>query len=277
MKKELVQFYTVGFTNAKKWIVIFIIGLIAYYPFKFDFGAIAIVVSFYFLLAIGLTALFNSVKSLKLDENNFVFSDDKDEISYKNLEFFLIGTYCGDLLVYKNEKKNTWFQIPTEAFNSSLEERFFNNYVVERLPISQGILNSGGSEEFFVRSVDEMKRGYRKRDIFSKKRAKINAVMKNRVVPQAELQLIGKSLYEKSDKEKLIIKNEGLVINGITHAWEKLEPIKVSKNLTSEFEIKNKYGEEPIFKARGLAISKIPLFEKLYNLKVEEHRGTMES
>ena len=90
--------------------------------------------------------------------------------------------------------------------------------------------------------------------------------MRNGSVPLKRLQQIANNLYE--SENRIIIKKEALIINGNSYRWEKLQPVKLSKTYGGILEIKTK-DEETVFSSRTTAITRVPLFEALYNSMVK--------
>ena len=73
--------------------------------------------------------------------------------------------------------------------------------------------------------------------------------------------VIGHKVFE-NPNNKLIIKKEGLVVDGAIYPWNRLQPIKVSRNFGGMLEIKTRE-DEIIFSERATAVVKLPLFEAL--------------
>ena len=90
--------------------------------------------------------------------------------------------------------------------------------------------------------------------------------MRDKVVPLDRLQNEARKVFE-NPNNKLIIKKEGLVVDGAIYPWNRLLPIKVSRNFGGMLEIKTRE-DEIIFSERATAIVKFPLFEALYNSMV---------
>ena len=90
--------------------------------------------------------------------------------------------------------------------------------------------------------------------------------MRDKVVPLDRLQNEARKVFE-NPNNKLIIKKEGLVVDGAIYLWNRLQPIKVSRNFGGMLEIKTRE-DEIIFSERATAVVKLPLFEALYNSMV---------
>ena len=125
-KKEIVKYSTVTYKNMVKWIVGIVIGLVLI-SFT-DWGMFITVFSIVMCIPILLTILFNGIKSVELRDHTFIFSDEKKEREYKSLEYFILTTYSGDFLAYR-DYKGYWLKIPMIAFNSSLMKNFLKNYL----------------------------------------------------------------------------------------------------------------------------------------------------
>ena len=92
--------------------------------------------------------------------------------------------------------------------------------------------------------------------------------MRDKVVPLKRLQEEVKKAYEESNN-KLVIKKEGLVVKEEIYPWEKLKPIKLEKSFGGLVEIKTLH-DEIVFSSRTTAITRVPLFEALYNSMIKE-------
>lgn len=262
-KKEIVKYSTVTYKNMVKWVVGIVIGLVLI-PFT-DWGMFITVFSIVMCIPILLTILFNGIKTVELRDHTFIFSDEKKEREYKSLEYFILTTYSGDFLAYR-DYKGYWLKIPMIAFNSSLMKNFLKNYLMDKLPVSKGNLDSEGEEAFYIRDEEDIKADYRKREVFGKHRVRVHRAMRNGSVPLKRLQQIANNLYE--SENRIIIKKEALIINGNSYRWEKLQPVKLSKTYGGILEIKTK-DEETVFSSRTTAITRVPLFEALYNSMVK--------
>ena len=262
-KKEIAKYTTVTYKNMVKWLIAFIIGLILI-PFT-DWGMFIAVFSIVMCIPILFTILFNGIKTVELKEHTFVFSDEKKEREYKSLEYFILTTYSGDFLAYR-DYKGYWLKIPMIAFNSSLMKNFLENYLLDKLPVSEANLNMEGEEVFYVRDEEDIKADYRKREMFGKHRVRVHRAMRNGSIPLERLQKIADNLYK--SENRIIIKKEALIINGNSYRWGGLQPVKLSKTLGGILEIKTK-DDQTIFSSRVTAITRVPLFEALYNSMIK--------
>ena len=262
-KKEIAKYTTVTYKNMVKWLIAFIIGLILI-PFT-DWGMFIAVFSIVMCIPILFTILFNGIKTVELKEHTFVFSDEKKEREYKSLEYFILTTYSGDFLAYR-DYKGYWLKIPMIAFNSSLMKNFLENYLLDKLPVSEANLNMEGEEVFYVRDEEDIKADYRKREMFGKHRVRVHRAMRNGSIPLERLQKIADNLYK--SENRIIIKKEALIINGNSYRWGGLQSVKLSKTLGGILEIKTK-DDQTIFSSRVTAITRVPLFEALYNSMVK--------
>ena len=145
--------------------------------------------------------------------------------------------------------------------------------MLEKIPASQSIINSGGEEVFHVRDEEDIKKDYRKRDFLGKRRDRIFRAMRDKVVPLKRLQEEVKKAYEESNN-KLVIKKEGLVVKEEIYPWEKLKPIKLEKSFGGLVEIKTLH-DEIVFSSRTTAITRVPLFEALYNSMIKERKSNI--
>lgn len=262
-KKEIAKYTTVTYKNMVKWLIAFIIGLILI-PFT-DWGMFIAVFSIVMCIPILFTILFNGIKTVELKEHTFVFSDEKKEREYKSLEYFILTTYSGDFLAYR-DYKGYWLKIPMIAFNSSLMKNFLENYLLDKLPVSEANLNMEGEEVFYVRDEEDIKADYRKREMFGKHRVRVHRAMRNGSIPLERLQKIADNLYK--SENRIIIKKEALIINGNSYRWGGLQSVKLSKTLGGILEIKTK-DDQTIFSSRVTAITRVPLFEALYNSMIK--------
>ena len=262
-KKEIVKYSTVTYKNMVKWIVGIVIGLVLI-PFT-DWGMFITVFSIVMCIPVLLTILFNGIKTVELRDHTFIFSDEKKEREYKSLEYFILTTYSGDFLAYR-DYKGYWLKIPMIAFNSSLMKNFLKNYLMDELPVSKGNLDFEGEEVFYVRDEEDIKADYRKREVFGKHRVRVHRAMRNGSVPFKRLQQVANNLYK--SENKIIIRKEALIINGNSYRWEKLQPVKLSKTYGGILEIKTK-DDQTIFSSRATAITRVPLFEALYNSMIK--------
>lgn len=262
-KKEIGKYTTVTYKNTLKWLIAIVIGFILI-PFT-DWGMFIAVFSIVMCIPILLTILFNGIKTVELKDHTFVFSDEKKEREYKSLEYFILTTYSGDFLAYM-DYKGDWLKIPMIAFNSSLMKNFLKNYLIDKLPVSEANLNMEGEEVFYVRDEEDMKADYRKREMFGKHRVRVHRAMRNGSVPLKRLQQIADNLYK--SENRIIIRKEALIINGNSYRWGGLQPVKLSKTFGGILEIKTK-DEETVFSSRTTAITRVPLFEALYNSMVK--------
>ena len=214
-QKVFIKFSTVTYRNLIKWVIIGgISGILM--PF-FQVAMLGLIVSVFCCFSILMTILFNGIRTVELKENTFVTNVENEDIDYKSLEYFIITTYSGDFLAYRNNK-NYWRTISEIAFPSQTIQSLLKNHLLDRIPVSKEIINSGGE------------------------------------------------VFEKPNN-KLIIKKEGLVVDGAIYPWNRLQPIKVSRNFGGMLEIKTRE-DEIIFSERATAVVKLPLFEALYNSMV---------
>ena len=262
-QKVFIKFSTVTYRNLIKWVIIGgISGILM--PF-FQVAMLGLIVSVFCCFSILMTILFNGIRTVELKENTFVTNVENEDIDYKSLEYFIITTYSGDFLAYKNNK-NYWRTISEIAFPSQTIQSLLKNHLLDRIPVSKEIINSGGEEVFGVRSEEDIKADYRKRDFLGKRRDRVYRAMRDKVVPLDRLQNEASKVFEKPNN-KLIIKKEGLVVDGAIYLWNRLQPIKVSRNFGGMLEIKTRE-DEIIFSERATAVVKLPLFEALYNSMV---------
>ena len=262
-QKVFIKFSTVTYRNLLKWVIIGgISGILM--PF-FQVAILGVIVSVFCCFSILMTILFNGIRTVELKENTFVTNVENEDIDYKSLEYFIITTYSGDFLAYKNNK-NYWRTISEIAFPSQTIQSLLKNHLLDRIPVSKEIINSGGEEVFGVRSEEDIKADYRKRDFLGKRRDRVYRAMRDKVVPLDRLQNEARKVFE-NPNNKLIIKKEGLVVDGAIYLWNRLQPIKVSRNFGGMLEIKTRE-DEIIFSERATAVVKLPLFEALYNSMV---------
>ena len=262
-QKVFIKFSTVTYRNLIKWVIIGgISGILM--PF-FQVAILGVIVSVFCCFSILMTILFNGIRTVELKENTFVTNVENEDIDYKSLEYFIITTYSGDFLAYRNNK-NYWRTISEIAFPSQTIQSLLKNHLLDRIPVSKEIINSGGEEVFGVRSEEDIKADYRKRDFLGKRRDRVYRAMRDKVVPLDRLQNEASKVFEKPNN-KLIIKKEGLVVDGAIYPWNRLQSIKVSRNFGGMLEIKTRE-DEIIFSERATAIVKLPLFEALYNSMV---------
>ena len=262
-QKVFIKFSTVTYRNLIKWVIIGgISGILM--PF-FQVAMLGVIVSVFCCFSILMTILFNGIRTLELKENTFVTNVENEDIDYKSLEYFIITTYSGDFLAYRNNK-NYWRTISEIAFPSQTIQSLLKNHLLDRIPVSKEIINSGGEEVFGVRSEEDIKADYRKRDFLGKRRDRVYRAMRDKVVPLDRLQNEARKVFE-NPNNKLIIKKEGLVVDGAIYLWNRLQPIKVSRNFGGMLEIKTRE-DEIIFSERATAVVKLPLFEALYNSMV---------
>ena len=262
-QKVFIKFSTVTYRNLLKWVIIGgIFGILM--PF-FQVAMLGVIVSVFCCFSILMTILFNGIRTVELKENTFVTNVENEDIDYKSLEYFIITTYSGDFLAYRNNK-NYWRTISEIAFPSQTIQSLLKNHLLDRIPVSKEIINSGGEEVFGVRSEEDIKADYRKRDFLGKRRDRVYRAMRDKVVPLDRLQNEARKVFENSNN-KLIIKKEGLVVDGAIYPWNRLLPIKVSRNFGGMLEIKTRE-DEIIFSERATAVVKLPLFEALYNSMV---------
>ena len=262
-QKVFIKFSTVTYRNLIKWVIIGgISGILM--PF-FQVAMLGVIVSVFCCFSILMTILFNGIRTLELKENTFVTNVENEDIDYKSLEYFIITTYSGDFLAYRNNK-NYWRTISEIAFPSQTIQSLLKNHLLDRIPVSKEIINSGGEEVFGVRSEEDIKADYRKRDFLGKRRDRVYRAMRDKVVPLDRLQKEAHKVFE-NPNNKLIIKKEGLVVDGAIYPWNRLQSIKVSRNFGGMLEIKTRE-DEIIFSERATAVVKLPLFEALYNSMV---------
>ena len=262
-QKVFIKFSTVTYRNLLKWVIIGgISGILM--PF-FQVAMLGVIVSVFCCFSILMTILFNGIRTVELKENTFVTNVENEDIDYKSLEYFIITTYSGDFLAYRNNK-NYWRTISEIAFPSQTIQSLLKNHLLDRIPVSKEIINSGGEEVFGVRSEEDIKADYRKRDFLGKRRDRVYRAMRDKVVPLDRLQNEARKVFE-NPNNKLIIKKEGLVVDGAIYSWNRLQPIKVSRNFGGMLEIKTRE-DEIIFSERATAVVKLPLFEALYNSMV---------
>ena len=262
-QKVFIKFSTVTYRNLLKWVIIGgISGILM--PF-FQVAMLGVIVSVFCCFSILMTILFNGIRTVELKENTFVTNVENEDIDYKSLEYFIITTYSGDFLAYRNNK-NYWRTISEIAFPSQTIQSLLKNHLLDRIPVSKEIINSGGEEVFGVRSEEDIKADYRKRDFLGKRRDRVYRAMRDKVVPLDRLQNEASKVFEKPNN-KLIIKKEGLVVDGAIYPWNRLQSIKVSRNFGGMLEIKTRE-DEIIFSERATAVVKLPLFEALYNSMV---------
>ena len=262
-QKVFIKFSTVTYRNLIKWVIIGgISGILM--PF-FQVAMLGVIVSVFCCFSILMTILFNGIRTVELKENTFVTNVENEDIDYKSLEYFIITTYSGDFLAYRNNK-NYWRTISEIAFPSQTIQSLLKNHLLDRIPVSKEIINSGGEEVFGVRSEEDIKADYRKRDFLGKRRDRVYRAMRDKVVPLDRLQNEASKVFEKPNN-KLIIKKEGLVVDGAIYPWNRLQSIKVSRNFGGMLEIKTRE-DEIIFSERATAVVKLPLFEALYNSMV---------
>ena len=262
-QKVFIKFSTVTYRNLLKWVIIGgISGILM--PF-FQVAMLGLIVSVFCCFSILMTILFNGIRTVELKENTFVTNVENEDIDYKSLEYFIITTYSGDFLAYRNNK-NYWRTISEIAFPSQTIQSLLKNHLLDRIPVSKEIINSGGEEVFGVRSEEDIKADYRKRDFLGKRRDRVYRAMRDKVVPLDRLQKEAHKVFE-NPNNKLIIKKEGLVVDGAIYPWNRLQSIKVSRNFGGMLEIKTRE-DEIIFSERATAVVKLPLFEALYNSMV---------
>ena len=262
-QKVFIKFSTVTYRNLIKWVIIGgICGILM--PF-FQVAMLGVIVSVFCCFSILMTILFNGIRTVELKENTFVTNVENEDIDYKSLEYFIITTYSGDFLAYRNNK-NYWRTISEIAFPSQTIQSLLKNHLLDRIPVSKEIINSGGEEVFGVRSEEDIKADYRKRDFLGKRRDRVYRAMRDKVVPLDRLQNEARKVFE-NPNNKLIIKKEGLVVDSAIYPWNRLLPIKVSRNFGGMLEIKTRE-DEIIFSERATAVVKLPLFEALYNSMV---------
>lgn len=262
-QKVFIKFSTVTYRNLLKWVIIGgISGILM--PF-FQVAMLGVIVSVFCCFSILMTILFNGIRTVELKENTFVTNVENEDIDYKSLEYFIITTYSGDFLSYRNNK-NYWRTISEIAFPSQTIQSLLKNHLLDRIPVSKEIINSGGEEVFGVRSEEDIKSDYRKRDFLGKRRDRVYRAMRDKVVPLDRLQNEARKVFE-NPNNKLIIKKEGLVVDGAIYPWNRLQSIKVSRNFGGMLEIKTRE-DEIIFSERATAVVKLPLFEALYNSMV---------
>ena len=262
-QKVFIKFSTVTYRNLLKWVIIGgISGILM--PF-FQVAMLGVIISVFCCFSILMTILFNGIRTVELKENTFVTNVENEDIDYKSLEYFIITTYSGDFLAYRNNK-NYWRTISEIAFPSQTIQSLLKNHLLDRIPVSKEIINSGGEEVFGVRSEEDIKADYRKRDFLGKRRDRVYRAMRDKVVPLDSLQNEARKVFE-TPNNKLIIKKEGLVVDSAIYPWNRLQSIKVSRNFGGMLEIKTRE-DEIIFSERATAVVKLPLFEALYNSMV---------
>ena len=262
-QKVFIKFSTVTYRNLIKWVIIGgISGILM--PF-FQVAMLGVIVSVFCCFSILMTILFNGIRTVELKENTFVTNVENEDIDYKSLEYFIITTYSGDFLSYRNNK-NYWRTISEIAFPSQTIQSLLKNHLLDRIPVSKEIINSDGEEVFGVRSEEDIKADYRKRDFLGKRRDRVYRAMRDKVVPLDRLQNEARKVFE-NPNNKLIIKKEGLIVDGAIYPWNRLLPIKVSRNFGGMLEIKTRE-DEIIFSERATVVVKLPLFEALYNSMV---------
>ena len=262
-QKVFIKFSTVTYRNLLKWVIIGgISGILM--PF-FQVAMLGVIISVFCCFSILMTILFNGIRTVELKENTFVTNVENEDIDYKSLEYFIITTYSGDFLAYRNNK-NYWRTISEIAFPSQTIQSLLKNHLLDRIPVSKEIINSGGEEVFGVRSEEDIKADYRKRDFLGKRRDRVYRAMRDKVVPLDRLQKEAHKVFE-NPNNKLIIKKEGLVVDSAIYPWNRLQSIKVSRNFGGMLEIKTRE-DEIIFSERATAVVKLPLFEALYNSMV---------
>ena len=262
-QKVFIKFSTVTYRNLLKWVIIGgISGILM--PF-FQVAMLGVIVSVFCCFSILMTILFNGIRTVELKENTFVTNVENEDIDYKSLEYFIITTYSGDFLASRNNK-NYWRTISEIAFPSQTIQSLLKNHLLDRIPVSKEIINSGGEEVFGVRSEEDIKADYRKRDFLGKRRDRVYRAMRDKVVPLDRLQNEARKVFE-NPNNKLIIKKEGLVVDSAIYPWNRLQSIKVSRNFGGMLEIKTRE-DEIIFSERATAVVKLPLFEALYNSMV---------
>ena len=262
-QKVFIKFSTVTYRNLLKWVIIGgISGILM--PF-FQVAMLGVIISVFCCFSILMTILFNGIRTVELKENTFVTNVENEDIDYKSLEYFIITTYSGDFLAYRNNK-NYWRTISEIAFPSQTIQSLLKNHLLDRIPVSKEIINSGGEEVFGVRSEEDIKADYRKRDFLGKRRDRVYRAMRDKVVPLDRLQHEVHKVFE-NPNNKLIIKKEGLVVDSAIYPWNRLQSIKVSRNFGGMLEIKTRE-DEIIFSERATAVVKLPLFEALYNSMV---------
>ena len=110
-----------------KWLVIGLVSLalaqlIKWFIFVTLFAG-------YCCFSILMTILFNGIKTLELKEKSFLYSPEKEDIDYNSLEYFIITTYSGDFLAYRNNR-NYWRTIPSIAFPDGTVHDFLKNYLL---------------------------------------------------------------------------------------------------------------------------------------------------
>ena len=214
-QKVFIKFSTVTYRNLLKWVIIGgISGILT--PF-FQVAMLGVIVSVFCCFSILMTILFNGIRTVELKENTFVTNFENEDIDYKSLEYFIITTYSGDFLAYRNNK-NYWRTISEIAFPSQTIQSLLKNHLLDRIPVSKEIINSGGEEVFGVRSEEDIKADYRKRDFLGKRRDRVYRAMRDKVVPLDRLQNEARKVFE-NPNNKLIIKKEGLVVDGAIYPW----------------------------------------------------------
>lgn len=262
INNNVIKYTTVSFQNLKKWIIIIIIGLIIGY--FHDAGYLLCLVGGYFCIKILIKILFNGIKSVTLGKDTFLYSSEKEEIKYRGLNILILTTYCGDFIAYENNQKY-WLTIPRITFNDKLFPHFYENYLLANIPVAKENINYGGKEIFYVRSEEDIKKDYRKRDILGKSHDREFKAMRHKVIPLNRLQESIKQIYE--EKNILIVEQDGLTVEGRKYSWHLLKPIKLAEDYSGVVIIETKDNEE-IASIRGTAILNVPIFEKLYNSMV---------
>ena len=203
-QKVFIKFSTVTYRNLIKWVIIGgISGILM--PF-FQVAMLGVIVSVFCCFSILMTILFNGIRTVELKENTFVTNVENEDIDYKSLEYFIITTYSGDFLAYRNNK-NYWRTISEIAFPSQTIQSLLKNHLLDRIPVSKEIINSGGEEVFGVRSEEDIKADYRKRDFLGKRRDRVYRAMRDKVVPLDRLQNEARKVFE-NPNNKLIIKKK---------------------------------------------------------------------
>ena len=203
-QKVFIKFSTVTYRNLIKWVIIGgICGILM--PF-FQVAMLGVIVSVFCCFSILMTILFNGIRTVELKENTFVTNVENEDIDYKSLEYFIITTYSGDFLAYRNNK-NYWRTISEIAFPSQTIQSLLKNHLLDRIPVSKEIINSGGEEVFGVRSEEDIKADYRKRDFLGKRRDRVYHAMRDKVVPLDRLQNEARKVFE-NPNNKLIIKKK---------------------------------------------------------------------
>lgn len=264
-KKVFVKFSTVTYRNMLKWVIIG--GISAILTIFIKMAIFGVFISVIYCISILMTILFNGIRTVELNEKSFKTNTENEDIDYKSLEYFIITTYSGDFLAYKNNE-NHWRTIPEIAFPKQTIQSLLKNYLIERIPVSKELINSNGEEVFHVRTEEDIKADYRKRDFLGKRRDRVHRAMRDKVVPLDRLQQEAEKVYG-NQNNKLIIKKEGLIVDGLIYPWNRLQSAKVAKNFGGILELKTNE-DETIFSARATAITRLPLFEALYNLMLQQ-------